>query len=142
MGFLEAVLKDEVDGMPMIEFATIQNAHLDKLLSDIVSPGNRPIPTPTRFRDDVIVAERLQRMWRTRFLEGYFTIDQDRYHNLPRTGRLKDVVMNNTDESSQGRWRAKTREALSELEGNLKFEPGQWVAPINEINARNLADCE
>lgn len=126
MGFLEAVLKDEVDGMPMIEFATIQNARLDKLLSDIVSPGNRPMPTPTRFRDDVIVAERLQRLWRTRFLEGYFTIDQYRYHNLPRTGRLKDVVMNDTGESSQGRWRAKTREALSELEGNLKFEPGHW----------------
>ncbi|KAF7542567.1 hypothetical protein G7Z17_g11461 [Cylindrodendrum hubeiense] len=126
MGFLAAVLKDETNGIPMIEFATIQAARLDKLLTEIVAPGNRPMPTPTRFRDDVTVAERLQRLWRARFLESYFTIDQDRYHRLPRTGRLKDVVMNDSDDGSQDRWRAKTREALSELEGNLKFEPGHW----------------
>ncbi|KAH7170397.1 PUA-like domain-containing protein [Dactylonectria macrodidyma] len=126
MGLLTAVLKDEANGTPMIEFSTVQTARLDKLLSDIVNPGNRPLPTPTRFSDDVTVAERLQRLWRTRFLESYFTIDQNRYNTLPRTGRLHDVVMTDPQENSPGRWRAKAREALSELEGNLKFEPGHW----------------
>ncbi|KAK7430053.1 hypothetical protein QQZ08_003444 [Neonectria magnoliae] len=126
MGFLAAVLRGETNNVPMIEFTTIQNARLDKLLSEIINPDNHPKPAPTNLRDEVLLAERLQRRWRTRYLEKYFTIDQDRYHSLTKTGRLRDVVINSASDNSQGRWRAKTFEALSEVEGNLQFEAGHW----------------
>ncbi|KAF4979641.1 hypothetical protein FZEAL_4198 [Fusarium zealandicum] len=126
MGFLAAILRDETDGMPVIEFAAIENARLDKLLLDIVDPENRPSPTPTRFDVDVRLAERLQRRWRARFREDYFTIDQERYLSLSKTGRLKDVEFNLESGSGQERWKAKGCETLSELEGNLEFEPGHW----------------
>ncbi|KPM41515.1 hypothetical protein AK830_g5019 [Neonectria ditissima] len=126
MEFLAAVFRDETDDSPLIEFTTIQNARLDKLLSEIINQENHPKPAPTNFRDDVLLAERLQRVWRTRYMAKYFAIDQDRYHSLPKTGRLRDVVFNSASNNSQGRWRAKTFEALSELEGNLQFEAGHW----------------
>lgn len=124
MGFLNAVLKDEVSGSSMIDFPTIQDARLDKLLSDIINPGNRPSPLPTRFRDDVVMVEKLQRQWRARFKELYFTVDQERYLRLPKTGRLRDVEMSTSTERDHRLWTTKTFETLSEIEGN-QFEAGQ-----------------
>lgn len=125
MGFLTAVLKDETSGSSMIDFGTIQNARLDKLLSDIINPGNRPSPLPTRFRDDVIMVEKLQRQWRARFKELYFTVDQDRYLILSRTGRLRDVEMSSSSQMDQRLWTTRTFETLSEFEGN-QFDVGHW----------------
>ncbi|KAI5465652.1 PUA-like domain-containing protein [Mariannaea sp. PMI_226] len=125
MGFLSAVLKDEICGVPRIDFSTIQKARLDKLLSDIINPRNRPSPTPTRFRDDVIMVEKLQRLWRTRFREQYFTVDQERYFNLPKTGRLRNVIMSSGTENNQCLWTTQLFGTLSEFEGN-QFETGHW----------------
>jgi hypothetical protein len=108
----------------MIDFGTIQNARLDKLLSDIMNPGNRPSPLPTRFRDDVIMVEKLQRQWRARFKELYFTVDQDRYRILSKTGRLRDVEMSTSSHMDQRLWTTKPFETLSEFEGN-QFDAGQ-----------------
>ncbi|KAM5375905.1 hypothetical protein ACJZ2D_005695 [Fusarium nematophilum] len=126
MGFLAAVLRDETEGKPVIEFETIQNSRLDILLSDILDPENQTSQLPARFATDIQLAERLQRRWRARFKEAYFTIDQDRYCDLPRTGRLKDVAMNLKSTKPEERWRASGSETLSELEDDRKFKPGQW----------------
>ncbi|KAF7543880.1 hypothetical protein G7046_g9911 [Stylonectria norvegica] len=135
MGFLGAVLKDEHAGMPllqehskvpMLEFATIESARLDKLLADILDPDKHPSPMPSRFRIDLDLAESLQRHWRRRFREAFFTIDQNRAKRLSTTGRLKDVVFTNDPKNPRALWKTKTCEELSEVEGNLQFEPGHW----------------
>lgn len=125
MGFLAAILRDEMDGKPVIELSTVENARLDKLLADIADSKARPYPAPSRFRDDVTLAERLQRRWRARFRQGYFVIDQGRYLNLPKTGRLRDIAINSQAEGRHDLWKAKSCQTVSELEGNLECEPGQ-----------------
>ncbi|CAM1505325.1 Fc.00g109620.m01.CDS01 [Cosmosporella sp. VM-42] len=126
MDFLKTTLEDEHTGMDNIPLARIEYAHLDKLLCDIINPSNRPKPTPARFRDDVALAEILQKEWRARFRELYFSIGHDRYPNLTTTGRLRNVVFNNESTSSLDPWKPTTAEELSEREGNLEFEPGHW----------------
>lgn len=125
MGFLKAVLRDENDGSRAIEFETIRNTHLDKLISDIMNPRYRHPRVPTRFAADLQVVERLERKWIERFRGPYFHIEQHRYRELARHGRLRDVTLNIDAEKSEDRWQVNNGETLSEMEGNLEIEPGQ-----------------
>lgn len=125
MGFLKAVLRDENDGSRAIEFETIRNTHLDKLISEIINPRYRHPRVPTRFTTDIQVAERLERKWVERFRGPYFHIEQHRYRELSRDGRLRDVTLNLDAENPEDRWQANDGETLSEMEGNLEIEPGQ-----------------
>ncbi|RBR10852.1 uncharacterized protein FIESC28_09285 [Fusarium coffeatum] len=126
MGFLKAVLGDENDGSRAIEFETIRNTHLDKLISEIINPRYRHPRVPTRFTTDIQVAERLERKWVERFRGPYFHIEQHRYRELSRDGRLRDVTLNLDAENPEDRWQANDGETLSEMEGNLEIEPGHW----------------
>ncbi|KAI1072563.1 hypothetical protein LB507_002670 [Fusarium sp. FIESC RH6] len=126
MGFLKAVLRDENDGSRAIEFETIRNTHLDKLISEIINPRYRHPRVPTRFTTDIQVAERLERKWVERFRGPYFHIEQHRYRELSRDGRLRDVTLNLDAENPEDRWQANDGETLSEMEGNLEIEPGHW----------------
>ena len=133
MGFLKTTLEIERIGMEKISLAEIEYAHLDKLLCDIINSANCPKPTPSRFRDDVALAKSLQKEWRSRFRELYFSIGQDRYPNLIKTGPLRKVVFNNESTNSLDLWKPwkpegapeDEDEELSEREGDLEFEPGQ-----------------
>jgi hypothetical protein len=58
MGFLKAVLRDENDGSRAIEFDTIRNTHLNKLISDIMDPKYRHPRVPTRFAAVVLQRQR------------------------------------------------------------------------------------
>ncbi|RFN52140.1 hypothetical protein FIE12Z_3523 [Fusarium flagelliforme] len=126
MGFLKAVLRDENDGSRAIEFETIRNTHLDKLISEIINPRYRHPRVPTRFTTDIQLAERLERKWIERFRGPYFHIEQHRYRELSRHGRLRDVTLNLDAENPEDRWQANDGETLSEMEGNLEIEPGHW----------------
>ncbi|KAF5007308.1 hypothetical protein FDECE_6354 [Fusarium decemcellulare] len=125
MGFLAAALRDESDGTPVIELGTIQYACLDKLLDDIVNIG-RKASQETRLYEDTKRAENLQRQWRRRFGEDYFTLDQNRYRALPKVGRMRDMALDLESNDIYERWKARGCETLSELEGNLELEPGRW----------------
>ncbi|RGP68255.1 hypothetical protein FLONG3_8226 [Fusarium longipes] len=126
MGFLKAVLRDENDGSRAIDFDTIRNTHLDKLISDIMDSRYRHPRVPTRFSTDLQLVERLERKWIERFRGPYFHIELHRYRELPRTGRLRDVTLNLDAENPEDRWQANNGETLSEMEGNLEIEPGHW----------------
>nr|WNZ75377.1 hypothetical protein [Trichoderma harzianum] len=91
---LRELVRDESSIMPTMDFAIIQNARLDKLLSDILTLGHQQASSHPRPRIDIVMAERLQRLWMARFREKYFNIDQIRHQNLSSTGTLKDVVFN------------------------------------------------
>ncbi|UKZ80605.1 hypothetical protein TrVFT333_008367 [Trichoderma virens FT-333] len=124
---LRELVRDESSAIPAIGFATIQNARLDKLLSDILTLGHQQASSHLRPRIDTDMAERLQRLWMARFREKYFNVDQTRHQNLSNTGTLKDVVFNNITSDGWELWQAKECRTLSELEWNLQFKPGQYV---------------
>jgi hypothetical protein len=122
---LRELVRDESSGLPVLDFATIQNARLDKLLADMLTLGHQQTSLHLRPRIDTLMAERLQRLWMARFREKYFNIDQIRHLSLSTTGRLKDVMFNNTTADSSQRWQAEDCKTLSGLEWNLQFKPGQ-----------------
>lgn len=122
---LRELVRDESGAMPALDFVTIQNARLDKLLSDMLTLGHQQASLHPRSRVDTLMAERLQRLWMARFREKYFNIDQIRHQSLSKTGRLKDVMFNDTATDSWNLWQAEDCKTLSGLESNLQFKPGQ-----------------
>ncbi|KAL7946309.1 PUA-like domain-containing protein [Trichoderma barbatum] len=91
---LRELVRDESSAIPVMEFAIIQNARLDKLLSDMLTVGHQQASFHLRPRIDIVTAERLQRLWMARFREKYFNIDQTRHLGLSKTGALKDIWLN------------------------------------------------
>lgn len=122
---LRELVRDESGALPVLDFITIQNARLDKLLSDMLTLGHQQALLSPRPRVDTLMAERLQRLWMARFREKYFNIDQIRHQNLSKTGRLKDIMFNDVATDSWDLWQAEGSETLSGLESNLQFKPGQ-----------------
>ncbi|KAK2064182.1 hypothetical protein LY76DRAFT_612399 [Colletotrichum caudatum] len=125
---LERSLKEELRHTPSLDFETLQYARLDKLLADIVDPANRPSPLPLRFRADMAVAESLQRMWRARFREPYFALDQVRQRSLHSGGGMRDIHFTTAGVDPLESWTVHDTcsDPISELEGNQQFEPGHW----------------
>lgn len=130
--FLEAALGDEERKHPTLDFETIKYARLDKLLSellqsaDTIKPSNLTPELLLRFRVNVSQAKGLRRLWRRRFREQYFMMDQHRCAVLVEGGRLKDVSFNSSLDYDLGKWQTKKLSGpVSEVEANLEFEPGQ-----------------
>lgn len=119
------LVRDESGAIPVLDFATIQNARLDKLLSDMLTLGHQQALLSPRSRVNTLMAERLQRFWMARFREKYFNIDQIRHQNLSKTGRLQDIMFNDAATDSWDLWQAEGTETLSGFESNLHFKPGQ-----------------
>ncbi|CAJ2506423.1 Uu.00g005530.m01.CDS01 [Anthostomella pinea] len=130
--FLEAVLKDEERKQPTLDFEAIEFARLDKLLAELlafaemVKVASFTADLPLRFRVDVSHAKSLQRIWRRRFREQFFMMDQHRCAILVKGGRLKDVSFNNSLTYDVSKWETKMSDPISELEGNLQYEAGHW----------------
>ncbi|KAI0816421.1 hypothetical protein GGR55DRAFT_697295 [Xylaria sp. FL0064] len=131
--FLEAALKDEERRHPKLDFDTIEYARLDKLLSELlqfaetIKTSDLTPELLLRFRVDVSEAKSLRRSWRRRFREQFFMINQHRCAILVEGGRLKDVAFNSSLDYDLGKWQTKNMTGpVSEVEANLKFEPGHW----------------
>ncbi|KAI0014101.1 hypothetical protein F4779DRAFT_636847 [Xylariaceae sp. FL0662B] len=130
--FLEAALQDEERRQPTLDFETIEFARLDKLLAEVlyfaemVRVAAFTSDLPLRFRVNVSHAKSLRRIWRRRFREQYFMMDQHRCAVLVQGGRLKDVSFNSSLSYDLGKWHTKINDPISELEGNLQFEAGHW----------------
>ncbi|KAI1340588.1 hypothetical protein F5Y15DRAFT_379175 [Xylariaceae sp. FL0016] len=123
--FLEAVLKDEERKLPTLDFETIEYARLDKLLAELLDFGHNE-DLPLSVRVDMSHAKNLARIWRRRFREKFFMIDQHRCAVFVEGGRLKDVSFNSSLTYDLGKWQTKVSNPISELEGNLEFEAGHW----------------
>ena len=91
---LRELVRDEGAAIPVVSLATIQNARLEKSLSDILTLGHQQASASLRPRLNIAMAERLQRSWVARFREDFFNIDQTRQEDLSKSSRLKDVVFN------------------------------------------------
>ncbi|KAI0878352.1 hypothetical protein GGS24DRAFT_518140 [Hypoxylon argillaceum] len=131
--FLEAALKDEERKYPTLDFEIIEYARLDKLLAellqfaDTMKAGDLTPELLLRFRVNVSEAKNLRRLWRRRFREQFFMMDQHRCAVLVEGGRLKDVSFNSSLDYDLGKWQTKRLTGtVSEVEANLQFEPGHW----------------
>ncbi|KAI0145708.1 hypothetical protein F4776DRAFT_607617 [Hypoxylon sp. NC0597] len=139
--FLEAALRDTElrPGRPILDFETIEYARLDKLVADVVSSEDtlrvaptsskargEVVPSHARYRADLANAKALLRLWRRRFREQYFVMDQHRCAALVKTGRLRDVEFNGETACELGEWYTRVGELVPELEGDLQFDPGHW----------------
>ncbi|TEA22198.1 hypothetical protein C8034_v002119 [Colletotrichum sidae] len=125
---LEKALKEELRHTPILDFETLEYARLDKLLADILDPANRLEPLPLRFRVDMAVAENLQKIWRARFREQYFSIDQVRRSSLSDGGEMRDISFAAGSPDPLESWTVQNsdRDPISELEMKQSFEPGHW----------------
>lgn len=115
-----------------ITFATIQEARLDKLLTDMMRAYDREMTavplggtaTETGLGSEIETASSLQRYWESRFKSQYIGIDKYRYDDLM-SGSLKDVVWSTLASDSLGVWAPKEAHEISEVEGNTTFVPGR-----------------
>ncbi|KXH67619.1 hypothetical protein CSAL01_12272 [Colletotrichum salicis] len=125
---LERALKDELNHTQSLDFETLQYARLDKLLGDVLNPAHRPLPLPLRFRADMALCESLQKMWRARFRDQYFSLDQVRQRSLSIGGEMRDIHFTASGMDPLESWAVSNtcRDPISELEGNQQFEPGHW----------------
>ncbi|KAI2631005.1 hypothetical protein GGR54DRAFT_181281 [Hypoxylon sp. NC1633] len=142
--FLDAALRDEEQTyQPMLDFETVEYARLDKLVADLLRAADGPKTTGPNLapphavtgavdeasmqsRVNAMHAKSLRRLWRRRFREQYFMMDQHRCAILVKGGRLKDVSFSSSLAYDLGTWHTKVTGPISELEGNLQFDPGHW----------------
>lgn len=126
MQVLGAAVKSECDGVPTITIQTIRITRIDKLLSEMLKTEYNPDVMTMKLRADLSIAESLERQWRARFKERYFTLDHYRYQKLTTIGgRLEDLVFNEAFQNTNELWLANQSGSLSEGEGNARFKDGQ-----------------
>ncbi|RYP42971.1 hypothetical protein DL768_010149 [Monosporascus sp. mg162] len=129
--FLETALKEEERKHPTLDFDMIEYARLDKLLAETLAYAESlkrstlASELSLAFRVDISNAKSLRRAWRRRFREQYFMLDQHRCAVLL-DSRLKDVSFETALGYDLGKWQTPASDPVSELEGNLQFEPGHW----------------
>lgn len=120
MKFLGEAVKSECQGVPKPDFVAIKKAHLDKVLSDMLT--YHPVDGNDSVRADTSIAESLQRQWRINYQHLYFGLDQQRLRVLQGGGgRLEGLVF---DPEAPFLWMPKTYQVLSEVEENDEFPSG------------------
>ncbi|KAK3332489.1 hypothetical protein B0T19DRAFT_104572 [Cercophora scortea] len=129
--FLNRALAEEELNNPTINFETIKNARLDKLLTDIISCAERGTIGSAASFELASAAEALQRSWRSRHRSQCFMIDEIRTIELATTGRLKGVsfVDPAVEQTPTGSlWTAVDVHpcASEESVGNLSFALRSW----------------
>ncbi len=128
--FLDMALRDDERKNPTLEFDTIEYARLDKMLVALLSlkdsfrRSTLADDLSLSSRVDISKAKNLWRAWRRRFREHYIMIDQHRSETLLRT-QLMGVYFHGSIAHESWKWQAEVYGPISELEGNLQFEPGQ-----------------
>lgn len=88
--FLERAMQEEVVGAPKINFETLKQAHLDKLVADMIEFGKYETGS-AKTLGYATQAGHLQRIWRTRYKVQYFMIDEIRTIDMMTIGRLRNV---------------------------------------------------
>lgn len=87
--FLQTAISEEDRGMQTIEFDAVKDAHLDKMLEDIMQgckEGKVKTGKPLGY-----LADTLARAWMARFRAKYFMLDEIRMVDMTMKGRLKGI---------------------------------------------------
>ncbi|KAK4106857.1 hypothetical protein N658DRAFT_32878 [Parathielavia hyrcaniae] len=86
--FLELALQEEQRGVPTLDFETVKIARLDKLVAALIECGESSDHLLPRYVHAVVAAEKLDRLWRTRFKLDYFMMGEIRARDLATRWRL------------------------------------------------------
>jgi hypothetical protein len=98
---LDAIVQDEDGDGPKLDLQTIMDAHLEKLIDDLLKPCKRPLAARSRLVKIIEVAHEVQKLWTQRFKE-YQSIDRLRTEMMLSTGHLRDVEFVNFDAKGAG----------------------------------------
>lgn len=82
--YLDTFLSYALSSSTSVSFHTVKDAHLDKLLSDLIRmcPSGWVRGVQTNMRRVLLRARKLERVWRERFRDRYFMIDELRSFEL------------------------------------------------------------
>ncbi|KAK0389328.1 hypothetical protein NLU13_2903 [Sarocladium strictum] len=123
---LLAVVKGECTGSSPISISVVRDAHLDKLLADMMDSGNSASSLADEFRANSKIAQSLQKQWQIRFQDNYFRIDDERLRRLTQVGRLKDVEFVGPKPGTRELWQAKSKDITSGPEVVQTLAAGHW----------------
>ena len=126
--FLEKTTYNEIKGTPIIDFETLKQACLDKLVAEISGQAKSSTAIMPQLINEIVAASNLQRLWRVRFKERYFMLDEIRSRELTKCGRLKDVVFITRQKGGtpiESVWKARVVDPTVQIECNLQFTAGQ-----------------
>ncbi|KAK4211963.1 hypothetical protein QBC37DRAFT_441741 [Rhypophila decipiens] len=84
-------MQEEAEGTTKLDFETLKQAHLDKLVAEMIEFGKNDSAGSARELGYATQAAHLQRIWRLRHKVQYFMIDEIRTIDLLTTGRLRNV---------------------------------------------------
>lgn len=121
-----AVVKGECTGSTALPFDTVRDAHLDKLLEDMLDSDMAPATAPDEFRANSKIARSLQKQWQIRFQGDYFRIDHERISRLLQYGRLRDLEFVGPRAGNCELWQTKFQESILAREEEQTFQPGHW----------------
>ncbi|KAM0276777.1 hypothetical protein ACHAQH_006426 [Verticillium albo-atrum] len=121
---LHSFLEAEDQSISLVDAAIIRHACLDKLLEEIIAMPRLPSveATSSQSNIDVATAQRLKKVWETRFRDEYFSMDDARLRKLLR-GRLKDVDHAVQQKDNFERYVART--SCCDAPG-MDYELGHW----------------
>jgi hypothetical protein len=123
--FLELALSEETHGSTSIDFQTLKLARLDKLVADLTKCSRRVVGLSPRSRRDVATAGKLERMWRNRFKDQYFMMDEIRTADLATRWQLKESSSALSDARPQSSRTGSGSSSVVDPKDDVHFEAGQ-----------------
>lgn len=124
---LEFALSEKTPGSTSIDFRTLKQARLDKLVADLTKCRMRVTSLSPRARRDVATAEKLERMWRTRFKDQYIRIDEMRTADLATRWQLKEAPLSPGSTRAQSPWKVSGAKSAVDPKDDVHFDLGRYV---------------
>lgn len=115
----------DAKGPHRLEFELVREAHLDKMVEEIVEFKSRPATLPFKELQMIEIASDLLRYWRDRFGSRYYTIDRYRQRFVMEI-MLEDLHFRPPKPARPLGWRALKVNRLSEREAYREFQEGLW----------------
>lgn len=119
------VMMLEAKGPHRLEFELVREAHLDKMIEEIVEFKSRPATLPFKELQMIEIASDLLRYWRHRFGSRYYTIDRYRQQFVMEM-MLEDLQFRLPRPVRPLGWKPLKINWLSEYEADRVFEEGLW----------------
>ncbi|KAM7205061.1 hypothetical protein V8F33_001302 [Rhypophila sp. PSN 637] len=122
--FLERAMQEEAEGTTKLDFETLKQAHLDKLVAEMIEFGKNDSAGSARELGYATQAAHLQRIWRLRYKVQYFMIDEIRTIDMLTTGSLHNVrfVVEKKDKGDKADW----IHPFALCPGNMEYPTGYW----------------
>lgn len=123
--WLGVMLLEARVGPHRLDFEVVEDAHLDKMIEEIVDFKSRPPTLPSKELQMVEIASDILRYWRHRFGHQYHFVDSHRQHTMI-TEMLYGLAFRAPKPATPTGWIPRSANWMSEREAETAFEEGQW----------------